>query len=315
MRLNLVPANTSLPFVHYRGWSYMLSCGLVVISLLFVVMQGLNFGIDFRGGILIEVQTDGPADLADLRGRLAALDLGEVSLQTFGAPDDVLIRVQRQTGDEGAQAAAIASIKAAIADVVTEDRRTEFVGPQVGEELQWAATLAMLCAIGGMLVYITLRFEWQFGVAAVIALVHDVVVTLGFLAIMGIEFGLPTVAALLAVAGYSINDTVVVFDRVREELQRYKKMPLDELCNLAVNRTLSRTVLTSGTTLLAILALMIFGGAVIRDFVAAFLVGVLIGTYSSIFLATPLLLNFGLNRSFDTDAAPPGMQADPDASA
>jgi len=258
--------------------------------------KGLNFGIDFRGGILIEVRTEGPADISKLRSSLSGLGLGEIQLQEFGQPSDVLIRIERQPGGEKAQLVAVEKAKGALGDQV-DYRRTEFVGPKVGGELIEAGITAVLLALGAMLVYIWFRFEWQFGVGAVVALLHDVVLTIGIFALLGLEFNLSTVAAILTIAGYSINDTVVVYDRVRENLRKYKQMPLGELLNLSINGTLSRTLLTSFTTLLALLALYFFGGEVLAGFSFAMIWGVVVGTYSSIFIAVPLLVYMNLRRT------------------
>ena len=286
---------------------------LVAASVGILFARGLNFGIDFRGGILIEVRMPGPADLADLRGTLGQLGLGEVTLQEFGEPTDVLIRIQRQEGAEAEQVRAIETVTATLGDAV-EYRRTEFVGPTVGAELIEAGTIAVVLAIAAILLYIWLRFEWQFGVGAVVALTHDVVSTIGLFALIQHEFNLATVAALLTIAGYSINDTVVVFDRVRENLRRYKKATLLEVLNRSLNETLSRTLMTSITTLLALFALYLFGGQVIRDFAFALIWGVVIGTYSTIFVAVPLLLRMGVRRSKEAAAKDDDAAAAPSAS-
>ncbi len=293
--LNLVPANIDLPFITKRKLFLAFSCLLVVASVALFFSKGLNYGIDFKGGIMLEVRTEKAADIAEMRNQLGQLGLGEVALQEFGQPTDVLIRVQRQEGDEAAQQVAVEKIKASLGNGV-EYRRTEFVGPKVSDELFWDGLMAVGLAIFAILVYIWFRFEWQFGLAAVIALTHDVISTIGIFALMGFEFNLSTVAAVLTIAGYSINDTVVVFDRVRENLRKYKKMPLPELLNNSINQTLSRTIVTSVTTLLALLALYFFGGTVIQDFSFAMIWGVLIGTYSSICLAVPVLLYLNIQR-------------------
>ncbi|MEQ9488687.1 MAG: protein translocase subunit SecF [Alphaproteobacteria bacterium] len=290
MRLRLVPQTPSIDFIGRRKYAFAFSILLVLGSFGMFFTQGLNLGIDFLGGILIEAKTTEAADIGAVRAELGDLGLGEVSIQEFGAPDILLIRIQRQEGGDEAQARAVEAVKADLGDKVEEYRRTEFVGPTVGEELQEAALYAVLAAIGAILVYIWFRFEWQYGVSAVIALTHDVITTIGLFALLQLEFNLATVAALLTIAGYSINDTVVVFDRVREKLRKYKKMDLPDLFNLAVNKTLSRTVMTSLTTLLALIALFVFGGEVIHDFITAMIWGVIIGTYSSIALAVTLLL-------------------------
>jgi preprotein translocase subunit SecF len=293
--LHLVPARTNVPFIDWRHAAMVFSILLVSLSVAVLLVRGLNFGIDFRGGILMEVRMPQQANLAELRGTLNQLDLGEVTLQEFGEPTDVLIRIQRQEGTEAEQVEAIETVMATLGEEV-QYRRTEFVGPTVGAELIEAGTIAVLLAIGAMLLYIWFRFEWQFGVGAVVALTHDVVSTIGLFALIQHEFNLATVAALLTIAGYSINDTVVVFDRVRENLRRYKKASMLEVLNRSLNETLSRTLMTSVTTLLALGALYIFGGQVIRDFAFALIWGVVIGTYSTIFVAVPLLLRMGVRR-------------------
>jgi preprotein translocase SecF subunit len=294
--IRFFPIAPNLDFVGKRMAMLAASAGLVLASLLLFAILGLNFGVDFRGGILIEVKTRGPADLGDMRSRLGALGLGEVTLQEFGADDEVLINLQRQAGDESAQGAAVEVVKEALGASVMEYRRTEFVGPKVGEELKIAGALATVLAILGIALYVWFRFEWQFALAALVSLIHDVIAMIGFFALTQIEFNLATLAAVLTVAGYSINDTVVVFDRVREALRKYKKMPLLELLNMSVNQTLSRTILTSFTTLLALIALAVFGGAVIRGFSTSLIWGILVGTYSSFGLAVPLLSLMNLRR-------------------
>jgi preprotein translocase subunit SecF len=293
--LQLIPAGIAIPFIGKRTLFFVFSCFLILASLALFAVRGLNYGIDFKGGILIEVKTAEQADIGAMRSTLSDLGVGEVGLQEFGAPDEILIRVQRQEGGEGAQQVAVEKLKAALGSGV-EYRRTEFVGPKVSDELFWDGVYAVAAAIVAILMYIWFRFEWQFGVCAVIALVHDVFSTIGIFALLGMEFNLSTVAAILTIAGYSINDTVVVFDRVRENLRKYKTMTLGELFDLSINQTLSRTVMTSVTTLLALLALYFLGGEVIRGFSFAMIWGVLIGTYSSICLAVPLLLYLDLRR-------------------
>jgi len=294
--LHLIPANINLAFISKRKLFFVFSALLIVSSVGLFLGKGLSYGIDFKGGIMIEIRTEKVADIGDMRKTLGTLDLGEVALQTFGEPTDVLIRIQRQEGDEKAQQEAVQKVKAVLGEGV-EYRRTEFVGPKVSDELFWDGVLAVSLAILAILVYIWFRFEWQFGLGAVAALSHDVISTIGIFALMGLEFNLSTVAAVLTIAGYSINDTVVVFDRVRENLRKYKKMPMPELLNNSINQTLSRTVITSVTTLLALLSLYFLGGAVIRDFSFAMIWGVIIGTYSSVCLAVPLLLYMKIKRS------------------
>ncbi len=293
--LRLVPDTTSIPFIAWRKVFFAFSIAMVVGSIALFAVRGLNYGIDFRGGILLDVRTEGPADLGSMRSTLSGLGLGEVALQEFGAPDTVLIRLQEQDGGEEAQQAAVTLVKDTLGPGV-EYRRTEFVGPKVSDELLWDGIYAVGAAMFAIMVYIWFRFEWQFGLAAVIALLHDVLSTIGLFALLGLEFNLSTVAAVLTIAGYSINDTVVVFDRVRENLRKYKSRPLPDVLNLSINATLSRTVMTSVTTLLALLSLYFLGGEVIRGFSLAMIWGVVIGTYSSICLAVPLLLYFDVRR-------------------
>ena len=301
MRLKLVPSNTAIDFLRLRGVASLFSAAIVTASILLFAFVGLNLGIDFKGGILMEARTSqAQADIGELRGELDQLGLGDISIQGFGLETDVLIRVQRQEGDEKAQIAAIQAITAALgADY--EVRRTEFVGPTVGAELAEKGMLAVLCALLAIMVYIWFRFEWQFSIAAILALAHDVLSTIGLFALTSFEFNLATVAAILTIAGYSINDTVVVFDRVRENLRRYKSHEQRDILNRSLNETLSRTVMTSVTTLLALLAIVLFGGAVLRDFAIAMMWGVLIGTYSSVFVAVGLLSRFDLKRHLDED--------------
>ena len=315
MRLSIVPANTKFDFVGRRRLAYPLSALLIILSIGAFLTQGLNFGIDFRGGILIEIKTEGPANVAELRNTVGGLGLGEVQVQEFGAPDDVLIRIQQQDGAESEQIRAINTVKEALGNQVAEYRRTEFVGPTVGAELISSAIWAVVLAIGAILIYIWFRFEWQFGVGAVVALTHDVLTTIGLFAFTQLEFNLATVAAILTIAGYSINDTVVIYDRVREELRRYKKLDMAAVLNLAVNRTLSRTFMTSVTTLIALIALAVFGGSIIRDFAYAMIWGVIIGTYSSVFIAVPVLLALNLSRETLSTGQDESEEAGQDASA
>ena len=296
MRLvSLIPVGTRIDFMRRRKLAAAASIGLALASALLFLVQGLNYGIDFRGGILLEVRAQGPARIADLRSDLSGLDLGEIELQEFGQETDILIRIEKQPGGETAQLRAVETVKEALGRDI-EYRRVEFVGPKVGGELIEAGVTAVLLALAAMLVYIWFRFEWQFGVGAVIALLHDVVLTIGVFSLLGLEFNLSTVAAILTIAGYSINDTVVVYDRVRENLRKYKTLALDALLNLSINETLSRTVLTSVTTLLALLTLFFFGGQVIKGFSFAMIWGVVVGTYSSIWIAVPLLVYMRLKR-------------------
>jgi preprotein translocase SecF subunit len=297
----LIPDDTRIPFVRYQYWAYALSGALVLLTLVLLPTRGLNLGIDFQGGILIEVGMPGAAaDLGRMRSTLGGLGLGEVALQEFGGPSNVLIRVERQAGGEQGQLAAVAKVKAALADRFGEDvsyRRVEFVGPKVSADLLWGGTQAMVYAFAGILAYVWFRFEWQFAVGGVVALIHDAVTTIGLFSLFGLEFNLSTIAAVLTIIGYSINDTVVIYDRVRENLRRYKTTPLPELIDRSVNETLARTVMTSATTLLALIALVLFGGPVIRDFTIAMIWGVVVGTYSTIYVASPMIIHLNLRRA------------------
>ena len=287
--LKIVPDDIAISFMRFRKLFMTISAAAVVLSLAMVFVKGMNFGIDFQGGILVEVRMPQAANLSQMRGQLGSLGLGEVSLQEFGHPSDVLIRIAAQEGDASAQQAAVTAVKDALGAGV-DYRRVEFVGPKVSSELLLDGVLAVGVAIMAMLIYIWLRFEWQFGLGAVAALTHDVFLTLGIFSLLGLEFNLSTVAAVLTIAGYSINDTVVVFDRIREDLRKFKTKPVPDLLNGSINATLSRTLMTSITTLVALLALFFLGGEVIRDFSFAMIFGVLVGTYSSICVASPLLL-------------------------
>lgn len=301
--LRLLPTTPKIDFLRFRMPAFGFSGVLVVGAILMTLLLGLNFGIDFRGGILMEVRsTEGPAEIGAMRTTLEGLGLGEVTLQSFGADTDVLIRIQRQAGEEAEQIAAIQAVQTALG-AAYEYRRTEFVGPTVGQELIQAGVIAVALAMGAIMLYIWLRFEWQFGLCAVAALLHDVISTIGLFALIQHEFNLATVAALLTIAGYSINDTVVVFDRVRENLRRYKQATVLEVLNRSLNETLARTLMTSITTLLALAALSIFGGPIVRDFTMALIWGVVIGTYSSVFVAVPLLLFMKLRRRDDKKPA------------
>lgn len=294
-RLKLLPDNPNVPFIGLRKIFYALSTLLVLGSIGLYATMGMKYGIDFTGGIMIEVKTAEPGRIGVMREQLKGLNLGSFELQEFGAPDDILIRVQPQGDGEKAHVEAVEAVKQALGDGV-EYRRTELVGPKVSDELFWNGLYAMVSAILAILIYIWFRFEWQFGMGAVVALTHDVVSTIGVFSLIQHEFNLATVAAVLTIAGYSINDTVVVYDRVRENLRKYKTMPMDELLNKSANETLSRTVMTSFTTLLALIALYSFGGEIIRDFAFAMIWGVVVGTYSSVFVAVPLLLRLNVQR-------------------
>ena len=298
--IRLFPNTLSIDFLKHWIIGAIISCVIIFGSLGLLMTRGLNFGIDFTGGMMIEVQIEPAPDLSTMRENLNALELGDISIQEFGSANDILIRIPQQDGGPDAQAAAQQSIKNSLESIEDQNvdyRRVEFVGPQVGEELIQAGIYAVIFSILGIMAYVTFRFEWQFGGAAIFALLHDVFAIIGFFALTQKQFDLATVAAILTVAGYSINDTVVIFDRIRENLRKYKKMSLYDLSNKSINETLSRTILTSLTTLLALGALYVFGGEVIRGFVDALIVGIVIGTYSTIFVATAALVKLGVKRT------------------
>ncbi len=297
--LKVVPSTPDFKFVRFNRRAFVLSSVLIIGSLLAFLMHGLNFGIDFKGGILVEISSSEAVDIAGLRGRMQTLDLGEVQIQQFGTPTDVLIRVA-EADDAVSTERDLSAVDAMRQDLEGEFeiRRVEIVGPQVSRELIQTGLLAVVAAIGSMLIYIWFRFEWQFSVGAVMALVHDVILTIGVFSLLQLDFNLSILAAILTIVGYSMNDTVVVYDRVRENLRKYKKMDISELLDIAINQTLSRTVMTSVTTLLALIALYTLGGEVIRGFTFAMIWGVLVGTYSSIFIAAPLLIRLGVKRDW-----------------
>ncbi len=295
-----------IDFMRWHLFGFAFSLALTALTIGLFVTAGLNYGIDFVGGTLIEARTTtGPANLATMRAKLDGLHLGDASLQQFGSPNDVLIRLPQQPGGDAAQMKAVQSAREALGPDV-EYRRTEVVGPSVGSELITAGVLATVLALGAILIYIWFRFEWQFGVGAVVALIHDVTAIIGMFSLFSMEFELSTLAAILTIGGYSINDTVVVYDRIRENLRKFKRMDLRELIDRSINETLSRTVVTSFTVFMAVLVLIAFAGQVIRNFCIAMLVGVVVGTYSSIFIAAPVLIYLKLKRgaaSGEGDAA------------
>ena len=297
--LKLVPSTPDFKFVRYNRRAFVVSSVLIIGSLVAFLMQGLNFGIDFKGGILVEISSSEPVDIGNLRGRMQTLELGEVQIQQFGTATDVLIRVAEADGAVSTERdlSAVDAIRQDL-EGEFEIRRVEIVGPQVSRELIQTGLLAVVAAISSMLIYIWFRFEWQFSVGAVMALVHDVILTIGVFSLLQLDFNLSILAAILTIVGYSMNDTVVVYDRVRENLRKYKKMDISELLDIAINQTLSRTVITSVTTLLALIALYTLGGEVIRGFTFAMIWGVLVGTYSSIFIAAPLLIQLGVKRDW-----------------
>ena len=295
--LRIVPDDTKFDFMRFRRISFPVSAMLSIAAILLYFFHGLNFGIDFIGGTLIEVQTKaGPADLAKMRTTIGALQLGEFQLQQFGAPDDVLIRISEQPGGDEAQQAAVQKVRAALGNDV-DYRRVEVVGPSVSTELLAYGTIGLVLAIVAILIYLWFRFEWQFALGAMIANVHDLVLTVGFMSLTRIDFDLTSIAALLTILGYSLNDTVVIYDRIREMLRRYKRMPMPDLLNASVNATLSRSIVTHVTVAMSLLALLLFGGQAIHSFTATMMFGVvLVGTYTSVFIASPILIYLGVGR-------------------
>lgn len=301
--IRFVPDGTKINFVRQRFVAFAFTGLLLLVTIVSLATQGLNLGIDFKGGVLIEVASPAPVDVADLRGRLDGLGLGEVDLQQFGSPNQALIRVQAQETDEASKAA-VDAIRKTLGDS-WEYRRVELVGPKVGGELFQDGITATVLAVLAIGVYVYFRFEWQFALSALLATGHDVLMALGLFSVLGLDFNLTAVAALLALAGYSVNDTVVVFDRIRELLRRQKNPDMAAIINLSINETLARTVLTSGTTLLAVLPLLLFGGSTLFNFSLAVFWGVLIGTFSSVYVAGALLLYLPAIRRGDTPAPAP----------
>ncbi len=306
MRLRLVPAETKIDFFKHRKATFGASMVLMALSLVVWLVMGLNFGIDFRGGTTIRTQSENAVDIGAFRDALQPLELGDVAISevfdpTFDADHNVaMIRIQAQDDQESATAQTIADVEAALVavDPGLSFTSVESVGPKVSGELVRTAILAVAASLAAIMFYIWLRFEWQFSLGAVVALFHDVLLTIGLFSLLQIRFDLATIAALLTIVGYSINDTVVIFDRVRENLIKYKKMPLQAVMNLSVNETLSRTVMTSGTTLIALIALLVLGGDVIRGFVFAITWGVVVGTYSSVYVAKNVVLMLGTKRDW-----------------
>jgi preprotein translocase subunit SecF len=308
--LRIVPDDTKFDFMRFRRISFPISAVLSIIAILLYFFHGLNFGIDFIGGTLIEVQSkSGSADLAKMRSTLGGLGLGEVQLQEFGSPADVLIRVAQQPGGEEAQTAAINKVREALGTEV-DYRRIEVVGPRVSTELLATSTIGLGLAIFAILIYLWFRFEWQFALGAMIANVHDLVLTIGYMSLTQIDFDLASIAALLTILGYSLNDTVVIYDRIREMLRRYKRMPMPDLLNISVNSTLSRSIITHVTVTLALLALLFFGGHAIHSFIATMIFGVvLVGTYTSVFIAAPILIYLGVGTGRMEAEEPAAKQA------
>ena len=284
--------------MRFRRISFPVSALLSILAISLYFFHGLNFGIDFVGGTLMEVKTKaGPADLATMRSTLGTLNLGDFHLQEFGAPDDVLIRISEQPGGDEAQQQAVQRVQKALGTDF-DYRRVEVVGPSVSTELLAYGTIGLVSAIGAILIYLWFRFEWQFALGAMIANVHDLVLTIDFMSLTGIDFDLTSIAALLTILGYSLNDTVVIYDRIREMLRRYKRMSMPDLLNVSINATLSRSIVTHLTVAISLLALLLFGGQAIHSFTATMIFGVvLVGTYTSVFIASPILIYLGVGTS------------------
>jgi preprotein translocase subunit SecF len=312
--LRLAPESTKFPFMRFRRVSYPFSALLSILSVGLFLTMGMNFGIDFSGGTLLELRAKvGPADTAKLRSIAEHMKVGEVEVQGFGTETDVTLRFGLQEGGDAAQAAAVTRVKAAIGDDY-EVRRTEVVGPRVSAELVQSGTLGVVVAIIAVLCYLWFRFEWQFAVGAIIATMHDLLLTVGFFSLTRLEFNTTSIAAILTIIGLSLNETVVVLDRIREMMRKYRKMSTDELLDISVNAVLPRTIMTATTNLLAVTALALLGGHVIRSFSLAMMWGIVVATYSSIFICSPMLIYLGL-RSDSVGQAPsaPSAEAKPSA--
>src|SRR6201985_1558891 len=296
--LRIVPDDTKFDFMRFRRISFPVSALLSIAAILLYFFHGLNFGIDFVGGTLMEVQTKaGPADLAKMRSTIGGLHLGDFQLQQFGGPNDVLIRISQQPGGDAAQQQAVDKVRNALGDDV-EYRRVEVVGPSVSNELLSYGTIGLMLAIGAILIYLWFRFEWQFALGGMIANLPDLRLTVGFMSLTHIDFDLPSIAALLTILGYSLNDTVVIYDRIREMLRRYKRMSMPDLLNASINATLSRSIVTHLTVAISLLALLLFGGQAIHSFTATMMFGVvLVGTYTSVFIASPILIYLGVGAN------------------
>jgi preprotein translocase subunit SecF len=293
--LRIVPDDMHFDFTRFRRISFPISALLSILAITLFFTHGLNFGIDFKGGTLMELRAkSGAVDIASMRATLGGLGLGDIQLQQFGGPDEVLLRVAEQPGGDAAQQEAVQKVRGVLGDSV-DYRRVEVVGPRVSGELLAYGMLGLMLAIASILIYLWFRFEWQFALGAMIANVHDIVLTIGFMSISQVDFDLTSIAALLTILGYSLNDTVVIYDRIREMLRRYKKMPMPQLLNESINSTLSRSIVTHLTVSLALLALLLFGGPAIHSFTAVMMFGVvLVGTYTSIFIAAPILIYLGV---------------------
>lgn len=300
--LRIVPDNTSFRFIRFRRISFPISAILSILSLVAFFTIGLNYGIDFKGGTVMEVRADfNKTDIGQMRAKLEALEIGEVQLQQVGSQGQVLIRIAQQPGGDAEQQAATQRVREALGTEY-QIERVEVIGPRVSQELVTYGTLGFFFAIVGILIYLWFRFDWQFAVGAMIANLHDILLTIGFMAITQVDFDLTSIAALLTILGYSLNDTVVIYDRIREMLRKYKKMPLEDLLDVSINATLARSIITHVTVSLALVALLLFGGRALESFTATMLFGVvLVGSYTSIFIASPVLIYLGLKPSSVSD--------------
>lgn len=307
--LRIVPDNTKFRFVEKRVWSYPLSAAYSILTLVLFLTVGLNFGIDFRGGTLIEMQIkSGKIEIGQVRTTANGLGFGEVEVQEFGNAGEISMRFALQPGGETAQQQVVVKARDAFAPTF-DFRRVETVGPRVSGELVQAGTIGVVLAIIGVLIYLWFRFEMQLALGAIVGTLHDIVLTVGFFLITQLEFNLTSIAAILTIIGYSLNETVVVFDRTRELLRRYKTMPIPELLNLSVNSTLSRTAMTATTTILSLFALVIFGGTAIEGFALVMLFGVFVCTYSAMFVSTPVLLYFDVRSGARSEVSETAAEA------
>jgi preprotein translocase SecF subunit len=314
MLIRYFPTDTKFGFMRFRRWSFPLSAAMSILAVLLFFTVGMNFGIDFKGGTLVELQSRAErADVAAVREQANALGLGEVEVQEFGNDGrEVSVRVELQPGGDQGQQPVVEKLRSTLgADY--EFRRVEVVGPRVSGELVQSGTLGVVLSLVAILVYLWFRFEWQFAIGAVIATLHDIVLTIGFFALTQLDFNMTSIAAILTIIGYSLNDTVVVYDRIRETMRKYKRLPIEELLDRAMNETLARTLVTGVSTGLALVALAVFGGEVLKSFSYAMLFGLVVGTYSSVFIASPILIYLGLKLGSEAPAAADVKVAQPQA--
>ncbi len=308
--IRFVPDGTKLPFMRWSRYGFSLSGVLCILSVYLFVAHGLNYGIDFKGGTVMNIRSENAIVVDDLRSTLGALGLGDVEVQKAGVGNDAIIRLEGQAGGDEEERKAVEKVKEVLGQGI-EYRSVEFIGPKVSQRLSEEAILAVVMAIVGVLAYLWFRFEWQFAIGGVISLLHDTLLTIGLFSLLRLEFNLSIIAAILTIIGYSLNDTVVIFDRIREFLRKYKAMPLVDLLDFSLNSVLPRTLLTSVCTLIALVSLYIFGGDVIRGFTFTMIWGVFVGTYSSIFVAAPVLILLGTKRDWSTTAAKQAADARP----